>query len=240
MAYRDERLQQEVRRLRQRVSYYKKQGYNINADIILERLTGNTQADIEYIKSLRGERLKYESLAQLSELDILEANFDNYMNLYVENEADFVPPEDVYDPNVYTRIEQIRATLSQFPNTLVIQFDEGKLKPDYGGRDEISVEAIGDALYDTFTNTIVKAEQQGRLRELEQYLQENEEELGNILEPYYQDLPYYWESELLNDFTKAMSILNWGEAFSSEELENIADIYDFTDVELNPWGDDYD
>ena len=231
MTKRDERLQQEVRRLRQRVAYYKKQGYDISVNIILDRLTGNTQSDIEYLKSLRGERLKSESLL------LSEYNDTDY---YSENEPDFVPPEDVYDPHVYTRIEQIRATLSQFPNTLVIQFDEGKLKPDYGGREEISVEAIGDALYDTFTNTIDKAEQQGRLRELEQYLQENEEELGNILEPYYQDLPYYWESELLNDFTKAMSILNWGEAFSSEELENISDIYDFTDVELNPWGDEYD
>ena len=237
MTYRDERLKQEVRKLRQRVAYYKKQGYDINADRILERLTGNTQSDIEYLKSLRGERLKSESLV-LYEFD--DTDFDRYMNPYSENEADFVPPEDVYDPHVYTRIEQIRATLSQFPNTLVIQFDEGKLKPDYGGREEISVEAIGDALYDTFTNTIEKAEQEGRLRELEQYLQYNEEKLGNILEPYYQDLPYYWESELLNDFTKAMSILNWGEAFSSEELENIADIYEFTDVELNPWGDEFD
>lgn len=231
MAYRDERLRQEVRRLRQRVSYYKKQGYDISVNLILDRLTGDIQSDIEYLKSLRGERLKSESLL-LSEFDDTD--------YYSENEPDFVPPEDVYDPHVYTRIEQIRATLSQFPNTLVIQFDEGILKPDYGGREEISVEAIGNALYDTFINTIDKAEQQGRLRELEQYLQENEEELGNILEPYYQDLPYYWESELLNDFTKAMSILNWGEAFSSEELENIADIYEFTDVELNPWGDEYD
>ena len=231
MAYRDERLRQEVRRLRQRVSYYKKQGYDISVNLILDRLTGDIQSDIEYLKSLRGERLKSESLL-LSEFDDTD--------YYSENEPDFVPPEDVYDPHVYTRIEQIRATLSQFPNTLVIQFDEGILKPDYGGREEISVEAIGNALYDTFINTIDKAEQQGRLRELEQYLQENEEELGNILEPYYQDLPYYWESELLNDFTKAMSILNWGEAFSSEELENRADIYEFTDVELNPWGDEYD
>lgn len=231
MAYRDERLQQEVRRLRQRVSYYKKQGYDINADRILERLTGNTQSDIEYLKSLRGERLKSEA--------IIQSEFDD-TDYYSKNEPDFEPPEDVFDPNVYTRIEQIRATLSQFPNTLVIQYDEGILKPDYGGREEISVEGIGNALYDTFINTIDKAEEQGRLRELEQYLQENEEELGNILEPYYQDLPYYWESELLNDFTKAMSILNWGEAFSSEELENIADIYDFTDVELNPFGDEYD
>lgn len=237
MAYRDERLQQEVRRLRQRVAYYKKQGYDISVNLILDRLTGDTQSDIEYIRSLRGERLKSEGLL-LSET--FERDWDEIMNPYSENEPDFEPPADVFDPNVYTRIEQIRATLSQFPNTLVIQFDEGVLKPDYGGREEISVEAIGDALYDTFTNTIDKAEQQGRLRELEQYLQDNEEELGNILEPYYQDLPYYWESELLNDFTKAMSILNWGEAFSSEELENIADIYEFTDVELNPWGDEFD
>lgn len=237
MTYRDELLQQEVRRLRQRVAYYRKQGYDISAGRILDRLTGNTQADIEYIKSLRGERLKAESSAVSPYED---TDWDKYMNPYSENEPDFVPPEDVYDPNVYTRIEQVRATLSQFPNTLVVQFDEGVLKPDYGGREEISVEAIGDALYDTFSNTIEKAEQEGRLRELEQYLQEKEEELGNILEPYYQDLPYYWESELLNDFTKAMSILNWGVAFSSEELENISMIYDFTDVDIPLYGDEYD
>lgn len=237
MTYRDERLQQEVRRLRQRVAYYKKQGYDISVNTILDRLTGNTQSDIEYLKSLRGERLKSESLL-LSEFDV--SDFEKYMNPYSENEPDFVPPADVFDPNVYTRIEQVRATLSQFPNTLVIQFDEGILKPDYGGREEISVEAIGNALYDTFTNTINKAEQEGRLRELEKYLQEQEEELGNILEPYYQDLPYYLESELMNDFTKAMSILNWGVAFSSEELENISHIYDFTDVDIPLYGDEYD
>lgn len=231
MTKRDEKLQQEVRRLRQRVSYYKKQGYDISVNIILDRLTGNTQSDIEYLKSLRGERLKSESLL------LSEYNDTDY---YSENEPDFQPPEDVFDPNVYTRIEQVRATLSQFPNTLVVQFDEGILKPDYGGREEISVEAIGDALYDTFANTVEKAEQEGRLRELEQYLQEKEEELGNILEPYYQDLPYYWESELMNDFTKAMSILNWGVAFSSEELENISLIYDFTDVDIPLYGDEYD
>lgn len=237
MAYRDERLQQEVRRLRQRVAYYKKQGYDVSVNLILDRLTGDTQSDIEYIRSLRGERLKSESLL-LSEFD--DTDFDRYMNPYSENEPDFEPPADVFDPNVYTRIEQVRATLSQFPNTLVIQFDEGILKPDYGGREEISVEAIGNALYDTFASTVEKAEQEGRLRELEQYLQEQEEELGNILEPYYQDLPYYWESELMNDFTKAMSILNWGVAFSSEELENISLIYDFTDVDIPLYGDEYD
>ena len=238
MAYRDERLQQEVRRLRQRVSYYRKQGYNINADRILDRLTGNTTADIEFIKSLRGERLKAEGEI-LSQLDY-EIDFSEFMNPYSENEPDFEPPDDVFDPHIYTRIEQVRATLSQFPNTLVVQFDEGILKPDYGGREEISVEAIGNALYDTFINTVDKAEQEGRLRELEQYLQEKEEELGNILEPYYQELPYYWESELMNDFTKAMSILNWGVAFSSEELENISQIYDFTDVDIPLYGDEYD
>lgn len=231
MAYRDERLQQEVRRLRQRVAYYNKQGYDISVNLILDRLTGDTQSDIEYLKSLRGERLKSESLLVSEYYDI---------DYYTENEPDFEPPADVFDPNVYTRIEQVRATLSQFPNTLVVQFDEGILKPDYGGREEISVEAIGNALYDTFANTVEKAEQEGRLRELEQYLQVKEEELGNILEPYYQDLPYYWESELMNDFTKAMSILNWGVAFSSEELENISLIYDFTDVDIPLYGDEYD
>ncbi len=238
MSYLDDMYAKELRKLKQRVAYRRKQGYDIDINKILAPTGQDKKRDLEYIKSIRGQKIRefenvdYESYS--------EEDFSGFMNPYIgDNEEDFSVPDDRYDPNVYSTIEQIGILINQFPNALTIQFDEGELvRGKYGQRDTISTEFIGNILYDIYDKTVHKAMSEGRTQELEDYYKSIEHELGEKLEPYFSDIPYYYESELIKDFTEMLRLLNWGEALSQSEMENLSEVYDLTDVELHDWGEE--
>ena len=228
-----EEYKQELRRLRQRVYYRHRQGYDIELNNLLHPLTGNLEKDILYLKSLKGTRLINEGLSQNNEY----SDFERYM----VPPTDFTPPMDRIDPNVYSVLDQIEHIISQFPNQLTLQFDEGYIGVGkFGDRDTISTEFVGQSLWDIFNETRSKALREDRLNELSDYYTSVESRLAEILDPYQIQDTYFYESELIRDYTEMLTLLNWGEALSQEQMENLSQNYDLTDVELHEWGDEYD
>lgn len=234
MANYDKQYQQELKRLKERVRYARKKGYDVNLDTLLAPTLGMTRKEhqLKYIKDLRGQALIDKGV--IPKQEITQMSF--FMNA---PQADIT--EDNLLPETYSRIQQIFSLIEDFPLVLTIQFDEGKMGTNkYGDRDTVSVEFIGQALWDTFNNTVNKAIENEQTIELEHYLQEVEPRLRAILEPYYTDIPYYWESEMIRDYIEMLTILNWGEALSQEEMDKISELYDMTDIDIMQFGDEYD
>lgn len=234
MANYDKLYQEELRKLKQRVRYYRRKGYDVNLDTLLAPTIGMTRKEyqVKYLKDLKGQRLLDKGI--IPEQKITQMSF--FMNA---PQADI--PEDNVLPTTYSRIQQVFSLIEDFPLVLTIQFDEGKMGVNkYGDRDTVSVEFIGQALWDVFNNTVNKAIQNEQTTKLEHYLEEVEPRLRSILEPYYTDIPYYWESEMIHDYIEMLTILNWGEALSQAEMDNISELYDMTDIDIMQFGDEYD
>ena len=234
MANYDKLYQEELQKLKNRVRYYQKKGYDVNLDTLLAPTISMARKEyqVKYIKDLKGQRIidkgvvpKNQNITQMS---------------YYKNapQADVTP--DTVAPEVYSRIQQIFSLIEDFPLVLTIQFDEGKMGVNkYGDRDTVSVEFIGQALWDIWNNTVNKAIAEEKTTELEHYLEEVEPRLREILEPYFTDIPYHWESEMIKDYIEMLTLLNWGEALSQEEMDNISRIYDMTDIDIHEYGDEY-
>lgn len=234
MANYDKQYEQELKRLKERVRYYRKKGYNVNLDTLLAPTIGMTRKEyqVKYIKDLRGQRLIEKGV--VPEQNITQMSF--FMNA---PQADI--PTDNILPEVYSRIQQVFSLIEGFPLVLTIQFDEGKMGVNkYGDRDTVSVEFIGQALWDVWNNTVNKAINNEQTIELEHYLEQVESRLREILEPYYTDIPYFWESEMIKDYIEMLTILNWGEALSQSEMDKISELYDMTDIDIHQYGDEYD
>lgn len=233
MANYDKLYEQELRKLKQRVRYANKKGHEINLDTLLAPTIGMTRKEyqVKYIKDLRGEHL-----IEKGTIPKQVNNIPSTKNLPPAN----VPKDNVL-PETYSRIQQVFNLIEQFPLVLTIQFDEGKMGVNkYGDRDTVSVEFIGQAMWDTFNNTVLKAHKEEKTIELEHYLQEVEPRLREILEPYYTDIPYFWESEMIKDYIELLTILNWGNALSQAEMDEISELYDMTDIDIQQFGDEYD
>lgn len=222
---------EELRRLKQRVYYRRKQGYNIDIEKLTQGRGQHLETDIEYLKSLRGTTLL--SYADYEQEDI--SDIGNIMN-----EPTFEEPEERISPDAYTHIGQIEAIIMDFPLTLPVQFDRGELGTEmYGKREEISVEFFGNAIYDIWLETVNRATEENRLQELEDYYADIQDELAEILEPYGNEHSYYYESDLMDDFTQTLRLLNWGEALSMDKMQELSDYYSMTDVSLLQFGDEY-
>ena len=234
MANYDKQYEQELKRLKGRVRYYKKKGYDIDLETLLAPTRGmaRKQYQVKYIQELRGKRILDKGVIHKS--DVTQMSF--FMNA---PQADI--PDDNLLPETYSRIQQIFSLIEDFPLVLTIQFDEGKMGVNkYGDRDTVSVEFIGQALWDVFNDTVNKAIANGQTIELEHYLERVEPRLSEILQPYYTDIPYFWESEMIKDYIEMLTILNWGEALSQSEMDRISELYDMTDIDINQYGDEYD
>lgn len=234
MANYDKQYEQELKRLKQRVRYAKSKGHDIDLETLLAPTRSMTRKEhqAKYIKDLRGATLIQKGV--IPKHDVTQMSF--FMNA---PQADI--PDDNLLPHTYSRIQQIFSLIEDFPLVLTIQFDEGKMGVNkYGDRDTVSVEFIGQALWDTFNNTVNKAINNGKTIELEHYLESVEPRLSEILQPYYTDIPYFWESEMIKDYIEMLTILNWGEALSQDEMDRISELYDMTDIDINQYGDEYD
>ena len=230
----DKLYQEELRKLKQRVRYYNRKGYNIDINTLLAPTIGMARKEyqVKYMKDLRGKRIL--------EKGVIERENITQMSFYMNAPQPDIP-ETTIAPEVYSRIEQIFSLIGDFPMVLTIQFDEGKMGTNkYGDRDTVSVEFIGQALRDIFNNTVTEALTNDRTIELEHYLEEVEPRLRQILEPYYTDIPYFWESEMIKDYVEMLTILNWGEALSQDEMDRISELYDMTDIDIMQFGDEYD
>ncbi len=233
MANYDKLYEQELRKLKQRIRYQKSKGIDIDLDTLLAPTLSMTRKEhqVKYIKDLRGQRLLEKGV--IPKQEITQMSF--FMNA---PQADI--PEDSVAPEVYSRINQVFSLIEDFPLVLTIQFDEGKMGVNkYGDRDTVSVEFIGQAMWDIFNDTVNKAIANEQTIELEHYLQEVEPRLRSILEPYYTDIPYHWESEMIKDYIELLTILNWGEALSQSEMDRISELYDMTDIDIQEFGDEY-
>ena len=234
MANYDKQYEQELKRLKQRVRYAKSKGYDIDLETLLAptRSMARKEYQVKYIKDLRGATLIQKGVIQKH--DITQMSF--FMNA---PQADIT--EDNVLPETYSRIQQIFSLIEDFPLVLTIQFDEGKMGTNkYGDRDTVSVEFIGQALWDIFNETVNKAIENQKTIELEHYLESVEPRLSEILQPYYTDIPYFWESEMIKDYIEMLTILNWGEALSQDEMDRISELYDMTDIDINTFGDEYE
>lgn len=233
MANYDKQYEEELKRLKQRVRYANKKGFDIKLDTLLAPTLGMARKEyqVKYIKDLRGKRLIDKGV-------IPKQNTNQYNYPMDVPPADI--PEDSVAPETYSIINQIFGLIEDFPLVLTIQFDEGKMGVNkYGDRDTVSVEFIGQALWDVFNETVNKAIQNKQTTELQNYLKSVEPRLSEILQPYYTDIPYFWESEMIKDYIEMLTILNWGEALSQEEMDRISELYDMTDIDINQYGDEY-
>lgn len=234
MANYDKQYEQELKRLKQRVRYAKSKGHDIDLETLLAPTRSMTRKEyqVKYIQELRGQRLLDKGV--IPKQNITQMSF--FMNA---PEPDI--PQDKIAPEPFSLIKQIFSLIEDFPLVLTIQFDEGKMGTNsYGERDTVSVEFIGQALWDVFNNTVNKAIENGKTTELNKYLASVEPRLAEILQPYYTDIPYFWESEMIKDYIEMLTILNWGEALSQEEMDRISELYDMTDIDINQYGDEYD
>lgn len=232
MANYDKLYEQELKKLKRRIRYANKKGHNINLDTLLAPTIGMTSKkyQVKYIKDLRGNRL-------IEKGTIPNQNPEHVVGI-TGTRADIT--EDNVLPYTYSRIQQVFDIIESFPLVLTIQFDEGKMGVNkYGDRDTVSVEFIGQALWNVFNNTVNKAIANEQTIELEHYLETVEPRLREILEPYWSDIPYFWESELIKDYIEMLTILNWGEALSQSEMDEISELYDMTDIDINQYGDEY-
>lgn len=210
MDRRQKEYRHQLNLLKKRIATLEKKGYTFDVEEITKGSEKNVYYATEYFKSLRGEKLQKVGTRKTQQ--------------NIDNEPDFVPPQDSDSPNIYSAINEIETLILEFPDMVVMQYDVGK-HGKTGERDVTDVSYIGMALYDTWNNTVTQASSQNMLDELEDYYQSVEGQLANLLQPYGNLAQYFYESEVSNMLTQALRLLNWGVALSSEQMENFSPLY---------------
>lgn len=196
--------------LNQRIARLEKRGYKFDVEDITKGGEKNPYYASQYYKSLRGNKLK--DLAKVTAQDTLD------------NEEDFVPPADRDLPTTYSVIDEIETIINEFPDRVVVQMDVGNLGKE-GERDYVDIGYVGNAMWDVWNETVMRASREDRIEELASYYESVEGELASLLNPYHNEAMYFYESEISNMLTQALRLLNWGVALSSEQMESLSPLY---------------
>ena len=209
--------------LNRRIRYARKKGHNIDVQEIERYIERQNEEDIiEFMKSIRRKKLLAYSTGATEDYDYSEDR----------NDVDWEPPEPSISPDVYSNIEQIKSILLDIPPTVVIQIDTGVLG-EINKRIWYNTEEMSDKVFDVFQKNVDYFTQNNMLIILDDYYgEEVEDRLAEIIQNWtFND--YLAESDLLGEFTEMLTLLNVGEALSSEELEGFSYVYTDTDTIRN-------
>lgn len=209
--------------LNRRIRYAWKKGHNIDVQEIERYIERQNEEDIiEFMKSIRRDELLAYSTGATEDYDYSEDR----------NDVDWEPPEPSISPDVYSNIEQIKSILLDIPPTVVIQIDTGVLG-EINKRIWYNTEEMSDKVFDVFQRNVDYFTQNNMLIILDDYYgEEVEDRLAEIIQNWtFND--YLAESDLLGEFTEMLTLLNVGEALSSEELEGFSYVYTDTDTIRN-------